>query len=40
MRPRARDQSAALQPMHERVLGPEHPDTLTVRADLACWTES
>ena len=24
--------------MRERVLGPEHPDTLTARANLAAWT--
>ena len=24
--------------MRERVLGPEHPDTLTARANLARWT--
>ena len=24
--------------MRERVLGPEHPDTLTARANLASWT--
>ena len=34
----ARDQFAALLPIHERVLGPEHPDTLTARASLARWT--
>ena len=34
----ARDQFAALLPVHERVLGPEHPDTLTARAELARWT--
>ena len=34
----ARDQYAALLPIHERVLGPEHPDTLTARGNLACWT--
>ena len=28
----ARDQFAALLPVRERVLGPEHPDTLTARA--------
>jgi hypothetical protein len=38
MRPGARDQFAALLPVHERVLGPEHPDTLTTRANLARWT--
>ena len=35
MRPAARDQYAALLPIRERVLGPEHPDTLTTRANLA-----
>ena len=34
----ARDQYAALLPVHERVLGPEHPDTLAARANLASWT--
>ena len=34
----ARDQYAALLPVRERVLGPEHPDTLTARANLARWT--
>jgi hypothetical protein len=34
----ARDQFAALLPIRERVLGPEHPDTLTTRASLAYWT--
>ncbi len=34
----ARDQYAALLPIHERVLGPEHPDTLAARANLARWT--
>ena len=34
----ARDQFAALLPIHERVLGPEHPDTLVVRHELAVWT--
>jgi hypothetical protein len=29
---------AALLPIVERVLRPEHPRTLTVRADLASWT--
>jgi hypothetical protein len=27
-----------LLPVRERVLGPEHPDTLTTRASLAAWT--
>ncbi|NAS20089.1 tetratricopeptide repeat protein [Herbidospora sp. NEAU-GS84] len=31
----ARDQLAALLPIHERVLGAEHPETLTNRANLA-----
>ncbi len=34
----ARDQYAALLPVRERVLGPEHRDTLTTRANLARWT--
>ena len=34
----ARDQFAALLPVHERVLGAEHPDTLPVRGNLARWT--
>jgi hypothetical protein len=34
----ARDQLAALLPVTERVLGPEHPDTLTIRSELARWT--
>ena len=34
----ARDQYAALLPVRERVLGPEHPDTLSTRANLAYWT--
>ena len=33
------DQLATLLPMSERVLGPEHPDTLTARHNLARWTE-
>ena len=33
----ARDQFAALLPIHERVLGPEHPDTLITRDNLAYW---
>ena len=33
----ARDQFAALVPVRERVSGPEHPDTLTDRANLARW---
>ena len=34
----ARDQFAALLPVRERVLGLEHPDTLTTRRNLAYWT--
>ena len=34
----ARNQSAALLPIRERVSGPEHPDTLTARDNLARWT--
>jgi hypothetical protein len=34
----ARDQTAALLPVSERVLGPEHPFTLLVRGGLAYWT--
>ena len=34
----ARDHFAALLPVHERVLGAEHPDTLTTRSNLAYWT--
>jgi len=34
----ARDQLAALLPTQERVLGPEHPDTLNARHNLARWT--
>jgi len=34
----ARDQYAALLPFYERILGPEHPDTLTIRDNLAGWT--
>jgi len=33
----ARDQFAALLPVHERVLGPEHPETLVARHELAVW---
>ena len=35
---RARDQLAGLLPVLERALGPEHPDTLAARRDLATWT--
>ena len=38
IRPAARDQFAALLPVIERVLGAEHPGTLTARANLARWT--
>ena len=34
----ARDQFAALLPIGERVLGPEHPGTLATRGNLARWT--
>jgi hypothetical protein len=34
----ARDQFAALLPVMERVVGPEHRRTLTVRVGLATWT--
>ena len=34
----ARNQFAALLPTRERVLGTEHPDTLTTRGNLAYWT--
>jgi len=34
----ARDQSAALLPLHEQVQGAEHPDILTARHNLAAWT--
>ncbi len=33
----ARDQFAALLPLREQVLGPEHPDSLAARAGLAHW---
>ena len=35
----ARDLFAGLLPLLERVLGPEHPRTMTTRANLARWTE-
>ncbi|WP_449066838.1 tetratricopeptide repeat protein, partial [Planomonospora algeriensis] len=35
---RARDLLAELLPVRERVLGAEHPDTLTTRHNLARWT--
>jgi hypothetical protein len=34
----ARDQVAELLPIRERVSGPEHPDTLAARVNLARWT--
>ena len=34
----ARDLFAALEPVYERVLGPEHPHTLLTRHELAAWT--
>ena len=34
----ARDQYVALLPIRERVQGPEHPDTLAARSNLAYWT--
>ena len=34
----ARDQLAALLPLRERLSGPEHPNTLVVRNNLAEWT--
>jgi len=34
----ARDQFAALLSIRERVLGPEHPETLAVWYQLAHWT--
>ncbi|BCJ46581.1 hypothetical protein GCM10010168_38960 [Actinoplanes ianthinogenes] len=36
----ARDQFAALLPLRERILGPEHPETLATRHGLAFWTGS
>jgi hypothetical protein len=36
--PAAQDLFAALLPVRERVLGPEHPGTLTARHELATWT--
>jgi Tetratricopeptide repeat len=33
-----RDQYAALLPVYERVLGPEHPDPLVARDESAFWT--
>ena len=34
----ARDQFAALLPVYERLLGPEHPYALPARSSLAHWT--
>jgi hypothetical protein len=34
----ARDQYAALVPIRERVQGPEHPETVITRNNLARWT--
>ena len=34
----ARDQFAALLPIRERIQGPEHPETLADRHNLARWT--
>ena len=36
----ARDQFWELLPIQERVLGPEHPQTLFTRSNLADWTAS
>ena len=38
MRPAARDRCAELLPVLVEVLGPEHPDTLAARGNLARWT--
>ena len=38
MRPGRATSCAALLPVSERVLGAEHPATLTARANLARWT--
>jgi len=35
----ARDLLAALLPVRERASGPEHPDSLLARRQLAYWTE-
>ena len=34
----AKDAIAALLPIRERVLGPDHPETLTTLENLASWT--
>jgi hypothetical protein len=39
MRAMAWDQFAALLPIRERVLGPGHLATLTIRHNLAYWTK-
>ena len=36
----ARDQFAALVPVREGISGPDHPDTLAAREELAYWTGS
>jgi len=33
-----RDQYAALLPLYDKIHGPDHPDTLAVRANLANWS--
>ena len=38
MRPGPATSSPPCCPSSERVLGPEHPDTLAARANLASWT--
>ena len=38
MRPRPGTNSPRCCPSDKRVLGPEHPDTLAARSELACWT--
>jgi len=40
IRPGARGQFAALLPIRERILGPDHPHTLAGRGNLARWTGS
>ena len=35
---RSGDAAAALMPIRERVLGPDHPSTLSARHELARWT--
>ena len=36
----AKNLLAELLPVRERVSGPDHPDTLAARANLARWTSS